>query len=129
MSNNFLQENNTSLLGLTVSSDLSRKPYIQSISKKAAQRIGSLYRTSRCLQPQSILYFYKSTIRPLMEYCCHLWVGAPQTHPNLFDQVEKRTKNLIGQPLANQLLLLSATRDVASLNLFYRFISADVVLR
>ena len=122
MSNNFIQENNTiSLLGLTVSSDLSWKTYIQSISKKAAQRIGSLYRASRYLPPQSILYLYKSTIRPLMEYCCHLWAGAPQTHLHLLDRVEKRAKNLIGQPLASELLPLSSRRDVASLSLFYRY--------
>ena len=48
MSISSLQENSTiSLLGLTVSSDLSWKTYIQSISKKAAQRIGSLFRASR----------------------------------------------------------------------------------
>ena len=122
MSNCTLQESDTiSLLGLTVSSDLSWKSYIQNASKKAAQRIGSLYRASRYLPPESILYLYKATIRPLMEYCCHLWAGAPKTHLHLLDRVEKRAKNLIGQPLANELLPLSVRRDVASLSLFYRY--------
>ena len=122
MSNSTLQESDAiSLLGLTVRSDLSWKPYIQSVSKKAAQRIGSLYRASRYLPPESILYLYKSTIRSLMEYCCHLWAGAPKTHLQLLDRVEKRAKNLIGQPLANELLPLSVRRDVASLSLFYRY--------
>ena len=122
MSNSTLQENSTiSLLGLTVSSDLSWKKYIESISKKVAQRIGSLYRASRYLTPESMLYLYKSTIRPLMEYCCHVWAGAPKTHLQLLDRVEKRAKNLIGQPLANELLPLSVRRDVASLSLFYRY--------
>ena len=122
MNNGTIQEQpSISLLGLTVSSDLSWKSYIQTISKKAAQRIGSLYRASRYLQPQSILYLYKSTIRPLMEYCCHLWAGAPKTHLSLLDRVEKRAKHLIGQPLANELLPLSVRRDVASLSLFYRY--------
>ena len=122
MSNTTLQESNTiSLLGLTVSSDLSWKSYIQNASKKAAQRIGSLYRASRYLTPESILYLYKATIRPVMEYCCHLWAGAPKTHLQLLDRVEKRAKNLIGQPLANELLPLSVRRDVASLSLFYRY--------
>ena len=85
------------------------------------QRIGSLYRASRYLPPESMLYLYKSTIRPLMEYCCHLWAGAPKTHLQLLDRVEKRVKNLIGQPLANELLPLSVRRDVAFLSLFYRY--------
>lgn len=122
MSNSNLQEKDTiSLLGLTVSSDLSWKSYIQNVSKKAAQRIGSLYRASRYLSPESVLYLYKATIRPLMEYCCHIWAGAPKTHLQLLDRVEKRIKNLIGQPLANELLPLSVRRDVASLSLFYRY--------
>ena len=86
--------------------------HIQSISKKAAQFIGSIYRASRYLPPQSILYLYKSTI-----------------DLNLVDRVEKRAKNLIGQPLANQILPLSARRNVASLSLFTVIISADVALR
>ena len=122
MSNSSLQESDTiSLLGLTVSRDLSWKSYIQNVCKRAAQRIGSLYRASRYLPPESILYLYKATIRPLMEYCCHLWAGAPKTHLQLLDRVEKRAKNLIGQPLANELLPLSVRRDVASLSLFYRY--------
>ena len=122
MSTNTLQEEHTiSLLGLTLRSDLSWKTYIQNISKKAAQRIGSLYRASRYLPPESIMYLYKATIRPLMEHCCHLWAGAPKTHLQLLDRVEKRVKNLIGQPLANELLPLDVRRDVASLSLFYRY--------
>ena len=122
MTNSTIQESSAiSLLGLTVSSDLSWKTYIQNVSKKAAQRIGSLYRASRYLPPESILHLYKATIRPLMEYCCHLWAGAPKTHLHLLDRVEKRAKNLIGQPLANELLPLSVRRDVASLSLFYRY--------
>ena len=50
MSSSILQEKDSiSLLGLTVSSDLSWKSYLQKVSKKAAQRIGSLYRASRYL--------------------------------------------------------------------------------
>ena len=122
MSGSILQEKDSvSLLGLTVSSDLSWKPYLQKVSKKAAQRIGSLYRASRYLSPESILYLFNATIRPLMENCCHLWAGAPKTHLQLLDRVEKRAKNLMGQQLANKLLPLSVGRDVASLSLFYRY--------
>lgn len=122
MSGNLVREQKSiSFLGLTVTNDLSWKPYIQSISKQAAQRIGSLYRASSYLPPQTVCYLYKSTIRPLMEYCCHLWAGAPQTHLNLLDRVEKRARNLMGNKLANELQPLSVRRDVASLSLFYRY--------
>ena len=122
MYSRILQEKGAiSLLDLTVSSNLSWKSYLQNVIKKAAQRIGSLYRASRYLPPESILYSYKATIRPLMEYCCYLWGGAPKSHLQLLDRVEKRAKNLMGQQLANELLTLSVRRDVASLSLFYRY--------
>ena len=69
----------------------------------------------------TVLYLYKATIRPVMEYCCHLWAGAPKTHLSLLDRVEKRVKNLVGEDLANQLQPLAVRRYVASLSLFYRY--------
>ena len=110
-----------SLLGLTVRSDLSWKPYLQSICKQASQRVGCLYRASRFLHPETILYLYKSTVRPIMEYCCHLWAGAPRTHLYPLDRVERRVKNLVGQDASEKLEPLSVRRDVASLSLFYRY--------
>ena len=76
------------LLGLTMCSDMSWKVYLQSICKQASQRIGCLYRASRYLHPHVILHLYKSTVRPLMEYCCHLWAGAPHTHLSSLDRDE-----------------------------------------
>ena len=37
-------------------------------------------RTSmKFLCPEVPLFLYKSTIRPCMEYYCHVWAGAPAT--------------------------------------------------
>ena len=33
------------------------------------------------------LYLYKSTIRPYMEYCCHVWAGAPSCYLELLDKI------------------------------------------
>ena len=30
----------------------------------------------------------KTTIRPLMEYCCHIWAGAPACHLSLLESAE-----------------------------------------
>ena len=128
MNNTAVNQCNTiSLLGLTVSNDLSWKSYIQSVSKQVAQRIGSLYRASRFLPPRTVLYLYKATIRPVMEYCCHLWAGAPKAHLSLLDRVEKCVKNLVGEDLTNQLQPLAVRRDVASL-CSTDIISVDVAL-
>ena len=58
--------------------------------------MGSLYRAQHFLTPESILYLYKSTIRPCMEYCSHIWGGAPWSHVlDLLDRVKKRVVSLV----------------------------------
>ena len=64
---------NFCLLGLCFFNDLSWKDYIQSIAKSATMKVGSRYRSIKYLTPESILYFYTSTICPCFEYCCHIW--------------------------------------------------------
>ena len=65
------------MLGLTFSSKLDWGFYIISIAKTASKKIGALIRSMKFLSPEVALYLYKSTIRPCMEYCCHVWAGAP----------------------------------------------------
>ena len=68
------------MLGLTFSSKLDWGTYIVSIAKTASKKIGALIRSMKFLSPEVALYLYKSTIRPCMEYCCHIWAGAPSCY-------------------------------------------------
>ena len=68
------------MLGLTFSSKLDRGSYIISIAKSASKKIGGLFCSMKFLSPEVALYLYKSTIRPCMEYCCHVWAGAPSCY-------------------------------------------------
>ena len=65
------------MLGLTFSSKLDWGPYIISIAKTASKRIGALICSMKFLSPEVPLYLYKFTIRPCMEYYCHVRTGAP----------------------------------------------------
>ena len=56
------------MLGLTFSSKLDWSSYIISIAKSAS-KIGALIRSVKLISPDVVLYLYKSTIRPCMEYC------------------------------------------------------------
>ena len=38
--------------------------------------VGDLIRSMKFLSLEVALYLYKSTIRPCMEYCYHIWIGA-----------------------------------------------------
>ena len=65
------------MLGLTFSSKLDWCSYIISIAKNVSKKIGALICSMKFLPPEVALHLYKSTIRPCMEYCCHVWAGAP----------------------------------------------------
>ena len=116
------EETSFRLLGLTFTPTMDWKPYIQSIAKAASRKVGSLFRAQRFLSPESILYLYKSTIRPCMEYCSHIWGGAPMSKGlDLLDRVQKRVVNLVGKELCAGLLTLPHRRNVASLCLLYKY--------
>ena len=109
------------MLGLTFSSKLDWGSYIISIAKTASKKIGGLIRSTKFLSREVALYLYKSTIRPCTEYCCHIWVGAPSCYLDLLDKLQKRICRIVGRSLAASLESLAHRRNVASLNLFYRY--------
>ena len=77
------------MLGLTFSSKLDWGSYIISIAKTAFKEIGVLICSMRFLSPEVALYLYESTIHPCIEYCFHVWSGAPSCSLELFDKLQK----------------------------------------
>ena len=55
-----------------------------------------------------------------MEYCCHIWAGAPSCYLELLDNLQKRICRTVGPALAASLERLAHRRNVASSRLFYR---------
>ena len=109
------------MLGLTFSSKLDWGFYIVSIAKTASKKIGALIRSMKFHSPEVALCLYKSAIRPCMEYCCHVWVGAHSCYLELLDKLQKRICRTVGPSLAVSLEPLAHHRNVASLSLFYRY--------
>ena len=91
------------MLGLTFSSKLDWGSYIISIAKTASKKIGALIRSMKFLSPEVALYLCKSTICPCMEYCCHVWAGAPSCYLELLDKLQKRICRTVGPSLAASL--------------------------
>ena len=109
------------MLELTFSSKLDCGSYIISIAKTASKKIGALIRSMKFLSPEVALYLYKSTIQPCMEYCCHVWAGAPSFYLELLDKLQKWICRTVGPSLAASLEPLPHCRNVVSLSLFYRY--------
>ena len=82
------------MLGLTFSSKLDWGSYIISIAETASKKIGALIH-SMFISLEVALYFYKSTIHPCKEYCCHVWAGAPSCFLELLDKLQNEYAGLL----------------------------------
>ena len=109
------------MLGLTFSSKLGWGSYIISIAKTASKKIGALIRSMKFLSPDVALSLYKSTICACMEYCCHIWAGAPSCYLDLLDKPQKWICMTVVPSLDASLEPLAHRRNVASLILFYSY--------
>ena len=109
------------MLGLTLSAKLDWAYFIISIARTASKKIGALIRSMKFLSLEVVLYLYKSTIRPCMQYCCHVWAGAPSYYLKLLDKLQKRRCRTVSPSLAASLKPLAHCQNVASLSLFYRY--------
>ena len=102
------------MLGLTFSSKSDWGSHIISIAKIASKKIGALVHSMKFLFPEIALYLYKSNIQLCMEYCCHVWGGAPSCHLQLLDKLQKWICMTVGPSLAASLEPLADCRNVAS---------------
>ena len=73
------------------------------------------------LSCEVVLYLYRSTIHPCMEYYCHVMAGAPSCYLELLDKLQERICMSVGPSLAASLEPLAHLWNVASLNLFYSY--------
>ena len=109
-------------LGLSLSSNLTWKTHIHSLAKHASQKLGFLARARGLFSSSHLLSTYKSQIRPYLEYCSHVWGGAPRSTLCLLDKVQSKAIRLINNPnLAKSLQRLSHRRLVGDLSIFYRY--------
>ena len=76
------------MLAFTFPSKFDWGPYIISIAKTVSKKIGALIRFMTFLPTEIAMYHYKFTMRPCMEYCCHVWAGAPSCYLQLLHNLQ-----------------------------------------
>ncbi|XP_038221266.1 uncharacterized protein LOC119839131 [Zerene cesonia] len=115
-----------SILGVEITSDVQFRGFLEDKAKTASKKLGVLARARRYFTPANRLQLYKAQVRPHMEYCSHLWAGAPQYQLLPLDRVQRRAVRIIDDPvIADSLDPLALRRDVASLCVFYRLYNGD----
>ena len=100
------------MLGLTFSSKLYWSPYIISTAKTASTKIGALI---------LLRLLCISISHPCIEYCCHVWAGAPNCYLELLAKLQKGICRNVGPSFAASHEPSVHSRNVASLSLFYRY--------
>ena len=95
---------------------------MSSLLQNKHQKGLGLFRLQRYLTSEIILYLYKVTMRPCMEYCPHIWGGAPQSGClDLLDKVQSRQVNFVGLVLSTTLQPHSYRIVVKSLSLLCKY--------
>ena len=109
------------MLGLTFYFKLDWSSHIISISKTTSKRIGALFRSMKFRSLEVALYLNKSTLCPCLEYCCHIWAGAPSCYLELLDKLQKQICMTVGLSLAAFLEPLAHQQNMVSLSLSFRY--------
>ncbi|VVC87685.1 unnamed protein product [Leptidea sinapis] len=78
-------------------------------AKLASKKLSVINRARQYFKPAHILVLYKAQVRPHMEYCCHLWSGAPQHHLDPFDRNINHSIWMCGGPPQSSLCAVSGT--------------------
>ena len=102
------------ILGLSFSSKFDWGSHIISIAKTASKKIGALVRSMKFLSPEVARHLYKSIIRSCMEYCCHVFAGAPRCFLELLDKLQKRIGRTVSPSLAAFLEVFSIGIGICS---------------
>ena len=101
MDESFLEEKSSfKILRLTFSSKLDWGSYIISIAKTASKKIRTLIRSIKFISPEVAICPFKSTIRPCMEYCCHVWAGVHSCFLELLGKLQKQIYMTVDASLA-----------------------------
>ena len=108
------EKSSLKMLWLTFSSKFHWGSHISTIAKTASKKTGALICSMKFQTPEVALYLYKSTIQPCMEYCCHIWAGAPCCYLEWLDKLQKWIYRAVGPSLAASLEPLGNHRNVAS---------------
>ena len=117
-------------LGLSISSNLTWQPHINSITKHPSQKFGFLSRACGYFSPSQLLSIYKSQICPSLEYCSHVCGGAHKSSLHLLDRVQSKAIRLINNPnLTNSLQSLSLIAVLLQIFPFSTAIFTDIAFR
>eukprot|EP00923_Selenidium_pygospionis_P050853 GHVN01088141.1.p1 GENE.GHVN01088141.1~~GHVN01088141.1.p1 ORF type:complete len:299 (-),score=30.35 GHVN01088141.1:76-972(-) len=109
------------LLGLTLTESLCFGKHVSKVAKRGGSRLGVLRRVGRFVSTDGQINLYKAFIRPLVEYCSHLWEGAPGM--DAIDAIQRTSASLMGAP-PSSLAPLRHRRVVGGLTYYFKLVNS-----
>ena len=107
------EKSSLNMLELSFSAKFDYGSCTVSIAKTDSKKIRALILSMKFLHPEFPLYLYNSTIQSCMEYCCHVWAGAPSCYLDMSDKLQKMVCRPVGPSLNASLELLVHHQNVA----------------
>ena len=83
------------MLGVTISNNLTWSKHVDNIGSKAGMRLYVLYQLKRArISQNELVKMYVSIIRPVLEYACHVWsTSLPNYVSDAVEMIHKRVLN------------------------------------
>ena len=106
------------LLGVTFDQSLSFHSHLRQLAVRARKRLGFLNNASHILDSKARCTVYKGFVRPVLEYCPLVWLGASATSLRQLDSIQRRALNIIGP--GAYLPSLPIRRQVSALAYLYK---------
>ncbi|XP_042878297.1 uncharacterized protein LOC122257201 [Penaeus japonicus] len=117
------------ILGTIFDKRMTFKSHIESLARKASQKIASLRRISWLLDGKGKELLYKAQIRSSLEYSCLAWGGANNKYLCILDKVQERARKIIEDRSPHHIGNLDSLqhrRDVAGLTTVFRIQRQEV---
>ena len=83
-------------------------------------KIGALLCSVKFLFPEVVLYLYKPTMQPCIEYCCYVWAGTPSCYLDMLDKLLKWVCRTVCPTFPVSAEPSAHCGNVASSSFFYR---------
>jgi hypothetical protein len=111
-------------LGIKIDHKLTFSEHIAAVAKSTSRKLSVLHRARLYFNSKQRGNLYKAFIAPCLEYCCHIWADSGKANMDKLDSIQRRAIKLIDCPtITDNISSLSHRREVASLSLFFRYIS------
>ena len=82
-------------LGLIIDNSLSFSAHISALTSRARARCGVFFKTFISRDKDTMLLFYITYVRPILEYCCVVWGPVSHSQINSIENVQRYFTNKI----------------------------------